>query len=55
MRAYKNWQPTGFDPKGYILDDRQEWLVVPTIQTRDRGILELSNFRVALRMLGGEN
>lgn len=54
MQQYKDFQPTGFDPKGYMLDDQQDWYVVPVSRTRDTGPFEESNFAVALEILGGE-
>jgi hypothetical protein len=54
MQKYSKFAPTVFDSPGLSLDDRQKWLVVPVIQTRDSGVLDRSNFRVALKMLGGE-
>ena len=54
METYSKFKPTSLDPTGYILDDRQEWLVVPVSQTRDSGELDQSNFATALKMLGGE-
>jgi len=54
MQQYKDFQPTGFDPKGYMLDDQQDWYVVPVSRTRDTGPFEESNFEAALEILGGE-
>lgn len=55
MERYADYQPTQFDPKGYCLEDHQDWLVAPVIQTRDSGCLERSNFRTVLADLGGES
>ena len=55
MEKYKNFKPTGFDPPGYFLEDKQEWFVVPVGQNRDSGELAESNFKTALEMLGGES
>jgi hypothetical protein len=55
MKKYKDYSPTEFDCKGLNLPDKQEWLVVPVMQTRDSGPLELSNFRTALKMLCDES
>jgi hypothetical protein len=52
---YSEFQPTGFDPCGLGLDNRQDWLVVPVSYTRDSGPLDESNFVTALDMLGGES
>lgn len=54
MLRYNEYRPTQFDTAGAFLGDRGNWLVVPVIQTRDSGPLELSNFTAALKMLGGE-
>lgn len=57
MQTYSEFQPTGFDPRGAFLPDRQDWLVVPVSITRDtsEGGLSYSNFQVALEMLNGES
>lgn len=55
MKAYKDYQPTGFDSKGAFLPDQQDWLVLPTGQNRDSGVLEKCNFEAALEQLGGES
>lgn len=55
MQTYSEFQPTGFDPKGAFLPERQDWLVVPVSQNRDSGPLAESNFASALAMLGGES
>ena len=55
MQTYKQYRPTGFDCRGLGLPDRQDWLVLDLIQTRDSGSLEESNFAAALRILGGES
>jgi len=55
MERFKNWSPTCCDSKGAFLDERQDWFVLPVIQTRDSNCLERSNFKVALEMLGGES
>jgi hypothetical protein len=54
MERYKDFQPTGCDPKGLGLPNKQDWFVVPVIQTRDSGVLAEANFKSALDMLGGE-
>lgn len=51
METYATWAPTGFDSKGLNLEDRQDWLVVPVILTRDSDILEESNFAAATKTL----
>jgi len=55
MQLYSEYRPTGFDPSGLGLDDRQTWLVLPVIRTRDSGPLEESNFDAAVKSLGGES
>jgi hypothetical protein len=54
MITYKEFRPTGFDPKGLGLSDQQDWLVVPCARNRDSSCLEESNFATALKMLDGE-
>jgi hypothetical protein len=54
MQRYSEFQPTGFDTMGYMLDEQQDWYVVPVSRTRDSGPLEESNFASAIEMLGGE-
>lgn len=48
---YKDWAPTQFDTKGLGADNRQNWHVVPVMQTRDSGPLEQSNFCIAQEWL----
>ena len=55
MQTFSKYSPTPFDTKGIGSDSRENWLVVPVIQTRDSGPFEHSNFAVALEMLGGES
>jgi hypothetical protein len=55
MQLYSEYRPTTFDPTGLGLDDRQTWLVLPVIRTRDSGPLEESNFDAAVKSLGGES
>jgi hypothetical protein len=55
MQTYSQYRPTGFDSRGLGLPDRQDWLVLPVIQTRDSGPLEQSNFASALKAVGGES
>ena len=42
-QRYRDFRPTGLDPKGLGLADRQDWLVVPIIRTRDSSILGYSS------------
>lgn len=55
MQAYKDFRPTGFDPRGISLPDQQNWLVLPCGQNRDSNALDRSNFECALEELGGES
>lgn len=55
MQTYSEYKPTQFDLAGLSLPDKQKWLVVPCGQNRDSGILDQSNFKAALDMLGGES
>lgn len=55
MTPYKDWAPTGFDPRGAFLEgDRDEWLVAPVGYNRDSGPAAESNFEAFLKGLGGE-
>ena len=54
MQQYKDFAPTCFDPKGHMLDDRQNWYVLPVSRTRDSGVFAESNFETALEIVGGE-
>jgi hypothetical protein len=55
MQTYAKYAPTTFDSSGAFLDDRQDWLVCPVIQTRDSETLDRSNFVSFLAALGGES
>jgi hypothetical protein len=52
---YRDWRPTGFDPRGLGLPDRQDWFVLPVMRTRDSNVRDESNFAAALDELGGES
>lgn len=54
MTTYSAHRPTAFD-QHIQLEGREHWLVVPVSQTRDSECLDQSNFRSALKMLGGED
>lgn len=54
MKTYREFSPSQHDTRGLGLPNRQSWYVVPVAQNRDSPAYEVSNFRVALRMLGGE-
>lgn len=51
---YKDFSPTAFDHHLGV-EDREEWIVVPCGQNRDSDSLSLSNFHIAVGMLGGES
>lgn len=55
MIRFKDWAPTGFDPKGEGSEGQEDWLVLPMARTRDTGPFEESNFEAALKILGGES
>src|SRR5690349_11232303 len=55
MKPYREFRPTGFDPRGLALDDQQDWLVLPCTRNRDSDCLTESNFDAALKQLGGES
>ena len=52
--TYASHVPTAFD-RHIPLDDREDWYLAPVSRTRDSGVLDKSNFAVALDMLGGES
>ena len=54
LQSYRDFRPTGCDPAGLGLDDRQDWLVAPVTRNRDSEVTARSNFRVVLKDLGGE-
>lgn len=43
-KPYSEWAPTGVDPKGLALEDRQDWLVCPIGTNRDADLLTRSNW-----------
>lgn len=51
LLRYSKYRPTGFDRAGAFLPERQDWFVVPVVQTRDSGAFEQSNFESARAML----
>jgi hypothetical protein len=57
LQRYREWSPTSFDRAG--LNGEQngiaDYLVMPTMRSRDSEAIELSNFEVALDRLGGES
>lgn len=54
MKTYREWAPTKYDSKGIFLSDRQDWLVLPVLRSRDATVLEESNFETALDRLAGK-
>ena len=52
---YQEFRPTGFDPRGLGLPDRQDWRVLEVLCTRDSSLLDESNFEVACAILGEES
>ncbi len=56
MQTYRDYSPTGFDTKGLNGDEHgiAEFRVLCG-QNRDSGTIDRSNFRSALRALGGES
>ncbi len=53
FQRYGDWSPTAFDSNIDI--DRENWLVMPVMQTRDSCPLDQSNFAIFLKELGGES
>jgi len=51
MIEYRDFQPTGFDPKGLALREQQDWLVAPVTRNRDSGVLAESNWACQLAEL----
>jgi hypothetical protein len=51
LARYGDWAPTSHDTKGLNLPDQQDWLVCPTMQTRDSGPTDRSNFAACQRLL----
>ena len=55
MIKYKEFRPTVFDSKGSFLGSKQqEWYVLPIGQNRESTSFDISNFTIALKLLGGE-
>ncbi len=44
MIPYSQYRPTGADPCGLALHDRQDWLVGPVSINRDSGVLSKANW-----------
>jgi len=54
MITYHDYAPTGFDPSGHALSDRQRWLVFPIGRNRDTDDpIEVSNWRTTVAALEG--
>jgi len=51
LPRYDSWAPTAFDSAGAFLDDRDDWRVMPVMQTRDSGPYDVSNFETAQKIL----
>jgi hypothetical protein len=51
MIPYQDFQPTGMDPKGLGLPEKQNWLVVGIATNRDADTLTQSNWEVLCREL----
>lgn len=52
---YQEFRPTGFDPRGLGLPDRQDWRVLEVFRNRDSSLLGESNFEIACNILGEES
>lgn len=53
---YANYTPSGYDPQGAFLPDRQDWIVAPISRTRDTAdALTIANWKAQLTLLGGES
>lgn len=55
LQRYSEFKPTPYDSRGLNLPDQQDWFVLPTTQTRDSDVVDRSNFRTALELMGGES
>lgn len=51
MIKYADFQPSGFDPKGLNLPERQDWLVAPCATNRDAPVLTQANWEAMLEIL----
>lgn len=54
LSTYSGHVPTVFD-QHINLAGREDWLIVPVSRNRDSGLLDQSNFDMALQSLGGES
>lgn len=54
MKTYREFRPTGFDPAGLALPDRQDWLVAPVGTNRDADTLTRSNWAVVTEDLAAQ-
>ena len=55
MERYREYRPTGFDPAGIVLDERQDWFVLPVGINRDSNTLAHANWESVIKHLGGES
>lgn len=53
MNTYSQFKPTGFDPAGAFLPERQDWFVCEVARNRDSGIRSVSNFESSVKILEG--
>lgn len=51
MQQYKEFAPTGMDPRGMGLPDRQDWWVAPCATNRDAKLITESNWESMLELL----
>lgn len=51
MKTYREFQPTGMDPKGLGLDDKQDWLVAPNGTNRDADLRTRANWEAQEKLL----
>ena len=51
LQQYSEFSPTGSDPTGLNLPDKQDWIVAPVGINRDSGDLAISNWEVTVREL----
>lgn len=53
MKPYSQFRPTGCDPMGLGLPDRQDWLVAPCSTNRDADLLTRANWAAMLDDFNG--
>jgi hypothetical protein len=54
MKKYSEFSPTKYDRHINFEESREDWLVLDVTQTRDSEVLSQSNFKAAVKILGGE-